>query len=44
MRCRCLHSDSDLSLLKSLVQIENINIFVLSSLEITNTDPNLVLN
>jgi len=27
-----------------LTQIENINIFVLGSLEITNTDPNLVLN
>jgi len=39
-----LHSDSDLSLLNSLNKIDDINIFVLFSLEIFLIDPNLVLN
>lgn len=43
MRCIDLHSDSDLSLLISLTYVDDINIFVLNSLEKNKNDPKLVL-
>ena len=44
MRYTHLHSDSDLSLLNSLDNIDDINIFVLFSLKIILIDPKLVFN